>query len=847
MTWRMPHAMVLSIASIAIVCRPVDAADVFVRFRVLKPAADRYVVTTGGHRHGVKGQKGPEASWYLPSEKVEAAAGQWSRWIDLTGWPLHDRYNRSGGIAEWPSMKLTVTPLDAAGKPLSKDVAGGCRLEVELADKPDESAIVIRFVEESESMTIGFLLPHPLRQKKDEFETGSQMASRHRKWAVEATGGKPISLTKFAFCTSLWGPYDPGLARQEVQTLKMLGFNVIGGAPVRVLRDEKVMTYGHTWHYMPDPEKSAEQWQKYVDGQLSRILATEDGRWQHANMHHFVISDEIQTLDFRRTDQSRLNAWFRQYLRDRGVGDDAAEYPVEAMHQKTLPRDADLRTRKLMYHAAKFGHWWSARQLRQTSDLVRKTLPGMKTETLPSDHGFFNAWGPPHIGMSYRMLDLFELGAQQTVDYLAAEDWLGLNHMYGPASTWTGAQSFEYFSAILRCAIGDRDMTLMGLITPSDDGFLRLKAYSALAQGCKVFFFWTYGPTFISTENYWSDLRSEYDGIARTGRALQQAEHILFDARPVRDPVAILYSVSHDIWHTDDPASFVEMRLTWHALRHLGFQPDFLREEDVEAGRLSNYKVLYLCGQCLTRRASEAIDRWVREGGTVYLCAGAATRDEYFEPYVPPFAAGVWPVDAAARMVKEKHTYNERVDLPRIKPLAAARFDLDGRREEIRVLGCRLDLQSSGSVRRIASFDDGAPAAAVAQHGAGRVVAVGLLPGLAYSPFRVNQDTLDEKWPEGPRRVIGMATELAGVRPAVIADQPVVEASLLDGPAGSAVVLANYTYQPIERLRVVLRGRRVPPRAVSTEGVPVTIVQTPDGPAMELPLAWTDIVLLPRE
>jgi hypothetical protein len=52
----------------------------------------------------------------------------------------------------------------------------------------------------------------------------------------------------------------------------------------------------------------------------------------------------------------------------------------------------------------------------------------------------------------------------------------------------------------------------------------------------------------------------------------------------VRDQVAILYSVSHDIWHTDDPAAFAEKRLLWHALRHLHVQPDFLREEDVEAG-----------------------------------------------------------------------------------------------------------------------------------------------------------------------------------------------------------------------------------------------------------------------
>ena len=121
------------------------------------------------------------------------------------------------------------------------------------------------------------------------------------------------------------------------------------------------------------------------------------------------------------------------------------------MYEKTLPRQADLATRKIAYYAAKFGQWWSVRQLRQTSDLIHRTFAGlpspMKTETLPSDHSFFNAWGPPHMGMGYRGLDLFDIGEQQAVDVLSAEDWLGLNHMYGPGATWTGAAAFGYFSA----------------------------------------------------------------------------------------------------------------------------------------------------------------------------------------------------------------------------------------------------------------------------------------------------------------------------------------------------------------------------------------------------------------
>ena len=76
--------------------------------------------------------------------------------------------------------------------------------------------------------------------------------------------------------------------------------------------------------------------------------------------------------------------------------------------------------------------------------------------------------------------------------------------------------------------------------------------------------------------------------------------------------------------------------------------------------------------------------------------------------------------------------------------------------------------------------------------------------------------------------------------------KPVVEASLLTGPEGSALVLVNYTYQPIPALKIQLPV--IPPfrQAVSTEGVKVEVRRTQTGAELTLPLEWTDIVLLPK-
>jgi len=852
----MPRYTLLSLI-LATAASALWAADVYVRFRVIEPEGQQFKVVASGYIH--------EPNWYLPSQSVEVAGKQWSQWLDLTKWPLHGRLNRSGGIAEWPSMKLSVQRV-GKGERIS-----GCLLEVQLADRPDEQSVVITFQERSESNTIGFLLPHPLRQNKEQFETGSQMTARHLAWARQAVnarraaaglpelqlGEKDRRLKQFELITSLWGPYDPGLARRSVEALRLLGFNVIGGVGPEIVGQAGLRTYTATWHLHPDPEESLTAWQKGDGARIAKELSKPPGSSAYHFLAHYVICDEIQTLDFRRVAPEKLNQWFRDYLRSKGETDatlgqpiDKVVYPAAAMYEKTLPRNADLSTRKVMYYAGKFGQWWSVKQLRQTSDLLRQSFGAaghkVRTETLPSDHCFFNAWGPPHTAMGYRGLDFFEIGAQQAVDIISAEDWLGLNHMYGPAYTWTGQHALEYLCAIYRSGIGDRPVQLRALITPSDDGYLRLKAYAALAQGCKSFFFWTFGPTYISTENYWSDLRSQYDGLAKLVHALEQAEAVLISARPLRDPVALLYSVSHDMWHTDDPASFVENRLTWAALRHLSVQPDILREEDVEAGRLSNYRVLYITGQCITRKAAAQIDRWVRDGGVVYVSAGAATRDEFFEPYLPPFAAAVWPKDAAAQMTKQQgHAYNERVDLPKIKPLANVRLTLQGQTIQLPVIGCRLNLREGIDQGQFGVFDDGRPAAASVAYGKGQVIAAGFLPGLAYSPYKVNQTTLDEVWPPEPRLLFGLPLR-AGLanRQVLKLSEPVVGGSLLVGPAGAAVVLLNHTYRPIGKLQVELGTAVEFRKAFSTEGVPVRVIRTDDKTILELPLEWTDIVLL---
>lgn len=814
---------------------------VFIRLKLIEPVAGRFSVMIGGFRHDGE-------PWVLPNTTIEVGANTWSEWVDLSKYPFHGKMQRSGGIAEYSSIKLSVNILP------SMEMVKGCAFSVELADQPNEKSVVISFTEKSESSVIAFLAPTPLRENAKDFETGSQMAARHAKWAKEATGGQPISLKKFDIISMIWGHYDPNLERQEALTLQSLGFNVLGNLNSSVARKIGMRTYGTTGIYYSDPDAAATEWKTIAEPYIASQRPTEAGQWKYSTMPHFVISDEVSAVDFRYVEKTKQNNWFRDFLKGKGVTNeslgkpiDRIEYPAAAMFEKTFPQDAPLQVRRLMYYAAKFGQWWSAKQMRYSSDLIRGTFPGMKTETLLPSHGFLgNAWNPYNIGMSYRMLDIFELGAQESVNQLSAEDWLGLNHMYGPAYTWTGGQTFGYYNALIRSAIGEKPIMLRGLITPSDDEYLQLKAYSSLGQGAKSFFFWTFGPTYISTENYWSDLRSQYDGIVKLNRALQKSENVLSAAKTVTDPVAILYSVSHDIWNTNNQAEFVEKRLLWHGLRHLHIQPNFLREEDIEAGKLKNYKVLYITDWCISRRASAAIDEWVKNGGVLYLSAGAATRDEFYEPFSPPFAKAVWTDNAAQRLVNERHTYNERTALPQIKPLATTSVEIGAQKFTLPVIGVRLDMRPNA--KTFAAFNDGSPAGQIISYGRGQIIAVGFMPMLAYGRLaNFKPTTLEEKWTPEPREIIKMALDVARITPVAKADVPVVEVNLLSGTNGSALVLANYTYQPIDSLTIDLKLAQPVRQAISTQGNQIrleTIEKSTGQIRLKLPLKSVDIILL---
>ena len=65
-----------------------------------------------------------------------------------------------------------------------------------------------------------------------------------------------------------------------------------------------------------------------------------------------------------------------------------------------------------------------------------------------------------------------------------------------------------------------------------------------------------------------------------------------------------------------------------------------------------------------------------------------------------------------------------------------------------------------------------------------------------------------EKWPAAHRNFINHPADHSGANRALLLSHPVVEAGVYEAPKGVAVVLANFTYEPVERLEVILPVRQ---------------------------------------
>jgi hypothetical protein len=861
------------------------AADgVFARFQLHSPGAN-YFVRLGGYIH--------KSPWYLPRAVIPAGAdrdaalripsGQWTPWIDIRQFAegrLHGRMQRSGGVAELPNVTA-----DFAVEPAAERLT----VAIELATEPRDDRVVKRWRETLAGTLTSFLVSPDLARDADSLETAAEMTARRLAWAREATGGQRHSPRRLIVQTSFWAPQRPELNLREAEVLHLLGFNVVGNQRPEVRERFPFVAPGHTHDVQFGPAATREEIDVLMKTHAERFSQSVPSNPARPDLPvPFGFADEVccrPPIGDNERALAHFHAWLEQQRiapRDLGVARLTDVVPLESPEALREREAIDgPAARRVFYYTSRFRQQAATDRVAWHTEAFRRHFTGSfpaATSTLVADHPYFAGSGMgmgmtpnPTWGGYPLTMDWFELARRGAVDLAGIEDWMGLQYMYGPNTTWEGFQLMGFQASIFRS--GSRgQLPIIAWITPSDEVNLRLKTASALCQGAKHFFYWTYGPTATSTENYWSDLRGAYDGIAAVTRQLAAAEHRIAPGRVRPARIALLYSISSDLWQPFGYVHMLERRGTYLSLIHDQYLVDMLTEEDVHAGRLNDYDVLYATDPCIRRDAAQRIADWVARGGHLVATAAAGSRDEFNEPsdrLAATFGIGstvetqIQPGRYHIRGALNGMAYLDQVQTAEGLDRPAA-DDANSQQESDGQAGCSWAFGVLGTrvafmpttARVLATFGDGSPAVVENRAGKGRAVYIGACPALAYiKEANFVPDALREKWPDDLRAQINAAARQRGVARLAELSHAVVETGVYETDSGTALVLANFTYQPIDELQICLT---VPHAVTSVRSVErgelrfqvEQVDATPDSDRASspvrfvLPLGLSDIILI---
>ncbi len=794
--------------------------------------------------------------------------GKPTEWLDLDP-HLKDR---RGQVLATVAVGPPYTPANASTNP-AQPVR--FRLRVEIAEgNPDSGGRVLKtWTDTVEGGSQLLLLPgyayEPAEQRRDAFEPFSEHARRYLD-AARAAGLKPEDRPKqfIVSCYQLMGGQGHReQLRMEAELAGLLGFNTVnayswGEIPPRDINDA-LNAHGLKWRswavYNPPSyfdydrdQMSPKALDRWAVTQVGKVRSHNGGSPAEVVLHY--LADEPgwyypSMLQEVRNKPERLEA-FRAYLRDQKL------QPTDVGHQnweQVFPIGAsaarDLPSRKLFYWTMRFFPESASRGHRLATEALERAF-GHRLLTPVNWNNWIDRWYIPSpnkkvgnnkvIGPDSAMggMDWLDAGRRSALTPWT-EDWLSDQ----------SAQTWSFYGDLLRSSaeLSSRDFVgyLIGRLIGAHPVGGRLKTLALVGHGAKAVDFYSWGPEFLFPESCWSENWRSYRPIADAIRSLGRAERLLYPGRPERGKVAIFLPAASGLWDSEQGATYYQQEIGWlhAALLHAGYTVDFVDDSDVAQGALAwrSYHVLYLTAPNVATAAAEKIADWVHGGGTLAVTPGAGVADEYNTPST---------VLTSVLGLKLRQVCRTPLP-PNLDPLlehptgkltflneafGSSELPTYGPREH-------LDLDSAEVVAR---WKDSGPAITVRGHGKGRAIAYGLFPGWHYwrTADRSDRSHMPRHWDGRTRQLAVAPAALAQAPRPVLLDRPVVEACRLQSAKGIAIVLLNWTDEPIERLTV----------AIPTPGPfrKITSIQRGELPSsveggslrVSLPLEDTDVLLI---
>jgi hypothetical protein len=783
---------------------------------------------------GILSRAGLSESYYVPADRGKwLAPGQGSPWVRINDYLL-----AAGGRN---NVSLTAT------RKMHTDgfVEGRVRGRLEFAAGAARTVIKTLAVDQ-DAPRILLTLPADLALHPEQIRPALDYV-RETEAEIAKLGparGSPARRVDLGTPFSLEvGLDDPEVIRREVDILKALGFNQTYHL---MAPPDKALAFAEEHGLLPRFGDGPSLWglvrdgsQHHPDTEKMDQAAAKFAADNAAVLPHLVrykLMDEPGGMSYEQIVESEpCREKFRQWLKDQGLTPEALGVADWAAVVPVLPKDSAGRER-LFYHSGRF-------RLDALPTLA-KACVAAKRKHLPDAMLTYVNYSPPTSGGSWteRGTDLFLAHRDGGMEMIWTEDWLGYS---------AGPQHLSEVLAVARAAGRPGNLPLgaywVGQATPA---LMRMKFYTLLAGGVRTIIAYGYGPWYAGIDS-WGRRFELFPAMRDCQFELGAIDEALAGTVRRKTDVAILYNRTSAIWLKDNNVADRNAGYTHWALAHAGYDADFIPEEDIEAGQLAGYKVLYLDGPWLRRTAAQRIADWVRQGGVLVASAGAARRDEFDAPLdalEPVFGARSEGFEIKGDPGRPRYETRAAKPLARLTPVPGAAMPAVAFDQ----LFLAERLAPAAGAQTILTAADGQPAGVVNVVGKGLTVRLAALPGLAYvhealqPPYEID-GYLPTAFRAALRDFIAWPAQRAGAFRVAAAASPIAEVVRYDGPDRAVVFIIDHNAKPTDRFTFELFAAAGYAKAVAASGAAVKLADKGNGVLeVSLPMIVADAVVLSR-
>ncbi|NQU12186.1 beta-galactosidase trimerization domain-containing protein [bacterium] len=602
-------------------------------------------------------------------------------------------------------------------------------------------------------------------------------------------------------------------------------FNYLKKLPVRGKQLERTMVvaagampkefyafYGVNGAHLKGP-KGYTDWRGKTAAQLAEMC----GKLSDAERQNLLVMSLGDEIGLPAPNAQAASAGFVAFLKGHGVAPNDLD-PAAGGDWSKIAYSADETIKD-----AKPGlYYWSHRYLYHYGIHEQKKLTDVLRGCLPNAHIGAN-FSPHHGGGEYTFLgEVFKWVTcfrDQGMTLPWAEDYIWQVPVGTPQMNGI---NLDLFRAGLR---GQPEAKLLYYVMPHMPGntpaMWRRLWHNAIGHGATILNLFEFDPVWVAyTENHVTG-REMYAMVLQTLRELGLYEDIVQTGAVRPGRVGLWFSETADIWRDNTPSFGAAKRGLYVAILGQQVPLDFLVEQDAADGTLNDYDVLYLTDNHVSRAAAAKIAAWVKRGGKLFATAGAGMFDEYQQPNkVLRELLGVEQTGLV--MTADQQVHFIKQDLRFVKPVGevtlaepAAKFP---------VFGVVSQIKPAGGAKVRGTFANGAPAVVVHQVGKGETLYCAFLPSLSYfypaTPLKPldrgsTDDAMSHFIPvDFDQAVAGLVGEaVAGVERPVRSSVPLVEASVIEAKAGTAILVSNWSGQPAKGLTLTV-SFKVPTRKV---------------------------------